>query len=97
MQRHDGSAHDRHANHSRALRRARTEPLARESKDRGKHDGVEQPDRRASDHPETRPLVLAEISSSEMTTAAAHDSTLPGEKTLNTYAPMNRPTIAPPQ
>ena len=51
----------------------------------------------SSEYPETWPLVLAESNSSEMTTAATHDSTLPGEKTRSTYAPMNRPTIAPPQ
>ena len=46
---------------------------------------------------ETAPVVLAEIRISVIAPVATLASTLPGDTRASTYAPMNRPTSAPPQ
>ena len=51
----------------------------------------------SNDQPDTAPIVCEEMNSSVMTPAAATASTLPGENKRSRYAPMKRPTIAPPQ
>src|ERR1700676_5264801 len=51
----------------------------------------------SSDQPETNPVVFAEIVNRTMTVAAAQANTLPGANSRSNQAPMNLPTMAPPQ